>query len=227
MSRFLAIDTATETCSVALIVDEEIHGRYEAVGNRHSAMVLSMVEAVLAEGGLALGDLDALGFSRGPGSFTGVRIGTAVVQGLAFAAELPVIPVSTLALLAATAWPAPVPGRVLAAIDARMGEVYQACYEFDADGAMQRRGEERVCAVADIIVPGALSLATGTGISAWPKEFSALIADPGVALRGDVHPDARAMGPLLEAGRAAGELLAAEQLVPVYLRNKVADKPSR
>lgn len=228
MSVFLAIDTATETCSVALISDSEVFYRYEAEGNRHSALVLTMVEQVLAEAGLALADLDALGFSRGPGSFTGVRIGTAVTQGLAYAADLPVIPVSTLALLAHSVWTPGRAGRVLAAIDARMGEVYQGCYEFTADGHSRLLGDEQVCAVADIVLPEASpDLFAGTGVAAWPEAFSLLISGRNIPCQGDVHPQARYMGTLLRQALAAGETVAAEQVTPVYLRNKVADKPSR
>lgn len=221
MKRLLAIDTATEACSVALIIGDEVIGRFERVGNRHSERVLPMVEAVLAEAGLKLGELDAVGLSRGPGSFTGVRIGTAVAQGLAFGAALPVIPVSTLALLACGA--GDVGGPVLAAMDARMGEVYWACYQNQGDGVPVPLVEEQLGPAAGISPPVRPVLALGSGVGAWPMEFKGLLAEGGV-LDGDHCPDARRMGPLL---RAAGPGISAERVAPVYLRNKVADKPAR
>src|SRR5437016_3154595 len=117
--KLLAFDTATEVCSVAVWMDGRVHEREER-GTRHSERLLLLVDEVRADGGLALADLDAIAFGRGPGSFTGLRIAAGAAQGLAFGADIPVTPVSTLAAIAESA----AADRVLAAIDARMQQVY-------------------------------------------------------------------------------------------------------
>ena len=124
--RILAIDTATEACSVALWNDGTIKAHFELCPREHTQRILPMVEEILAAGDLTLTDIDALAFGRGPGSFTGVRIGIGIAQGLALGANLPMIGVSTLATMAQGAWRKNGATRVLAAIDARMGEVYWA-----------------------------------------------------------------------------------------------------
>ena len=121
-TRILAIDTATEACSVAVWNQGEIHALFELCPREHTQRILPMVQQVLAESGLALNQLDALAFGRGPGSFTGVRIGIGIAQGLALGADLPMIGVSTLQTMAQGAWRVSGAARVLAAIDARMGK---------------------------------------------------------------------------------------------------------
>ena len=140
--NILAIETATEACSAALAVDGEIIERYQVAPRRHTQLIHGQMEEVLAETGLALGQLDAIAFGRGPGAFTGVRIATSVVQGVAFALDLPVIPISTLAALAQGCEG----DRLLVAIDARMNEVYWGVYRRDQGGLVELVGEERVVA---------------------------------------------------------------------------------
>ncbi len=121
--RILALDTATEACSAALLLHGEVLERYEVLGRGHAERLLPMVQEVLAEGGVALAALDAVAFGRGPGAFTGLRIAAGVTQGLAFGAGLPVVPVSDLAALAARAAVHHGRRHVLACLDARMGQV--------------------------------------------------------------------------------------------------------
>ncbi len=140
--RLLALDTSTEACSVALLLDGELRMRFQLTERSHAELVLPMVESVLDEAGIALTDLDGLAFGRGPGAFTGLRIASGVVQGLALGASLPVAPVSSLAsvaeqVLAAAGEP------VLVCNDARMGEAYWGVFRREADGtvtALIRRG---------------------------------------------------------------------------------------
>ncbi len=147
LMKLLAIETATDTCSAALWIDGELCERFEVAPQRQSELILPMMDALLAEAGLRPAQLDALAFGRGPGSFTGVRIATGVAQGVAFAAGLPVVGVSTLAALAQGHLGATGCRRVLAAYDARMGEVYWAACEADGEGVMRVSGEE-------LVVPG-------------------------------------------------------------------------
>jgi tRNA threonylcarbamoyladenosine biosynthesis protein TsaB len=131
--KLLALDTATEACSAAVWVDGTVLERYELAPRRHAALILPMIEAVLAEANLSPLQLDAIAFGRGPGAFTGVRIAVGIAQGIAFAADLPVIPISTLAALALGAAQETGYSRIAAALDARMGEVYWGVYAV-ADG---------------------------------------------------------------------------------------------
>ncbi|UCE90616.1 MAG: tRNA (adenosine(37)-N6)-threonylcarbamoyltransferase complex dimerization subunit type 1 TsaB, partial [Pseudomonadota bacterium] len=126
--KLLAIETATEACSVALAVDGDVRDRFEIAPRGHAGLVLPMAKALLAEAGLGLRELDALVFGRGPGAFTGLRIAAGVVQGLAYGAELPVVPVSSLATLAQGVSAQTGASDVLAVFDARMGEVYWGAF---------------------------------------------------------------------------------------------------
>ena len=146
--NLIAFETSTEACSVALWRDGEVLERFEVAPRRHAELALPWAQALLAEAGMARSQLDAVAVGRGPGAFTGVRLGIALAQGIALALDLPMLPVSTLAALAMRA---PAPGKVLAAIDARMGEVYVAAFERTAAG-VEPQGPESVLA------PDAVSL---------------------------------------------------------------------
>ena len=170
--RILAIDTATEACSAALWNDGTLSAHFEICPREHTQRILPLVQEVLTESGTTLSELDALAFGRGPGSFTGVRIGIGIAQGLALGAELPMIGVSTLATMAQGAWRKTGATRVLAAIDARMGEVYWAEYQRDEQGVWHGEETEAVLkpdAVAERLAQLSGEWATvGTGWQAWP-----------------------------------------------------------
>ena len=138
--KILALDTSTEACSAALLIDSQISQRYEVAPREHGALILPMIERLLVDAGVVLSQLDALAFGRGPGAFVGVRIATGVAQGIAFAADLPVVPVSSLAALAQSVEHA----NVYSAIDARMDEVYWAAYRKNNEGVVELLGEETV-----------------------------------------------------------------------------------
>ena len=151
--KLLAIETATEACSAALYLDGEVHPRFVLAPQRHAELILDMMDGLLAAAGIGLRDLNALAFGRGPGSFTGVRIAAGVIQGVAFGADLPVVPVSTLAALAQGAVRQTGHERILAGVDARMGEVYWGVYQADADGIVVLQGKEMVGPVDVLSVP--------------------------------------------------------------------------
>jgi tRNA threonylcarbamoyladenosine biosynthesis protein TsaB len=219
--KILALDTATEACSVALGLGERSLERYVEIERGHGERLLPMVDELLAEAGIALGSLDAIAFGRGPGGFTGVRLAASVAQGLAFGAGLGVVPISDLAAVAqgATAL-SPGVTRVLAVNDARMRELYWA--EFKVDGLVEQVSDERVSPSADVIVPaGATSwVAAGRGLRAAP-ELAERCRAAGAQLLVDLLPHASAVLMLARPAVAAGRILPPEQALPVYVRDKV------
>lgn len=224
--KLLAIETATEACSVALYLDGEVQEDFRIAPREHASLVLGMADHLLAEAGLKIGQLDAVAFGRGPGAFTGVRIATSVVQGMAFAADLPVVPVSTLAALAQGGLREYGWQRAAAAIDARMNEVYWAAYE-SAEGLMQPLQEERVCP------PGAVPLLDGDGWygigSGWLTYADELSQRQGPAMseiQGDYYPHAQDVAVLAAEAASHGLTVSAEQALPIYLRDQVVQKPA-
>ena len=225
MSRILALETATDACSVALRVCGETVERRVVAPREHAARILSLVEAVLAEAGLVGTGLDALAFGRGPGSFTGLRIAAGVAQGLALAWGLPVVPVSTLAALAQDAVEAGA-ARVLAALDARMGEVYWGAFTADAADLAAPAGAETVCPPHAVAVPeGGGWVGAGPGWAAHGEALRARAGNALVAVEPERLPWAGRVARLAQVALARGEAVPPEGGVPVYLRTRVADTP--
>jgi tRNA threonylcarbamoyladenosine biosynthesis protein TsaB len=224
--KILAIDTATEACSAALYDGGEINQQYIVAPRQHSHIILPMIEQLLAEAGIRVSGLDAVAFGRGPGSFMGVRIAAGVTQGIAFAWDLPVVPVSTLAAIAQTAYSETGATSVLSAIDARMNEVYWAAYRLSDDGRMHLVGEESVIAPEQVAKPTEDDwTGAGSGWSAYGEILKAAIG-PGV-LSGQLNeclPSAESVVKMAVADFEAGRYVAAAKAVPVYLRDNVAKK---
>lgn len=220
--KLLALDTSTEACSVALNLDGELIERFELTPRRHSRDLLPMVEAILAQAGLSLKQLDALAFGRGPGAFTGLRVATAMVQGLAFAVDLPVVPVSTLAALAQQGLRVHRASKVLSAIDARMDEIYWGAFS-ESDGLMVPVAAEIVTVPEHVVVPVMEGYWFGMG-TGWTfrNRLSANVVDCQV----EAWPHALDIALLAAADFRQGKGLPAEQAMPVYLRDKVALKKS-
>jgi tRNA threonylcarbamoyladenosine biosynthesis protein TsaB len=220
--KLLAIDTTEDTCSAALCVDDEMLWRYELAPRRHSELILPMVDELLSGAGLAVQHLDALAFSRGPGSFTGIRIATGVIQGIALGADLPVVPVSTLAALAQSAFRLQGAQKALSALDARMGEVYWASCHLQ-DGIMVVGGDEYVGAPRlDIDQFGGEYWGVGSGWGAYPDELKEATAIVNILPEQRVH--ARDVASLGLAALLAGKTVAAEHALPIYIRDNVAVK---
>jgi tRNA threonylcarbamoyladenosine biosynthesis protein TsaB len=214
--KLLAIDTATERCSVALLLDGRIIERIADTPRGHADLVLPMVESVLGEGQVRLATLDGLAYGRGPGAFTGVRIAVGVAQGLAFGAGLLTVGVSDLAAVARQVGR---PGeRIMVCMDARMGEVYWGLFECQAGtGTILPLEPERVdppAAVQDHVVQAY----AGTGFAAYPT----LVRNPQTRLEARVLPLARDVASLAEPEFAAGRGVPAAEARPVYLRDQVA-----
>lgn len=215
--RILALETSTEYCSVALWQDGNVSGRSELAGQRHSEILMDMLDAVLADAGISLQQLDGLAFGRGPGSFTGVRIACGVVQGLALGVDIPVAGVCTLQALAEASGQ----DKVIAVLDARMGELYHAAYEKQT-GDWVEVSAPRVCKPTDV------PLVPGTG---WHLLGSGLAVDAALLDRydgqltgidGSVVPQASAVARLGAREILRGAGVDAAQALPLYVRDKVA-----
>jgi tRNA threonylcarbamoyladenosine biosynthesis protein TsaB len=217
----LAVDTTTEACSVALQNGAEVIARFAEVGRAHAQQVLGMVDAVLAEAQCSLSMLDGLAAGVGPGSFTGVRISVAVAQGLAFGADLQVLPISTLEALA---WQVVQRGapQALACLDARMSEVYWGCFAAHAQRGLVALGLGHVGPPDSVRPLAALDYqGIGRGFSAYPE----LAALPGLTIRPEdagALPNARDIAWLGTLRLEQGEGIDAADLQPLYLRDKVA-----
>jgi tRNA threonylcarbamoyladenosine biosynthesis protein TsaB len=220
--KILALDTATEGCSVSLGLGDRRIDRYVELDRGHAEQLLPMIDDVLAEGGVTLSDLDAIAFGRGPGGFTGVRLAASVAQGLAFGAGIGIVPVSDLAAIAKrVSQQDPSVRRVLVVNDARMREVYWAPFECsDLPGSAV---VERVSASIDVTLPvgeGAWA-AAGRGLAAWP-ELAERCRAAGASLYPDLLPRASEILALASSAVAGGRILDPAEALPVYLRDNVA-----
>lgn len=220
--KLLALDTSGDACSAALFLDGAIEQRLEPTPRRHGELILSMLESLIASAGIGLRALDAIAFGRGPGSFTGVRIAVAVAQGVAFGAERPTVPVSTLAALAQGEFRRTGQRRVLAALDARMGEVYWGAFAVGAEGLVSPLGPERVTLPAAVPVPeGGDWCGVGPGWAAYPDLLADRVGSGLVAVSPGGGCEARDIARIAAAEVAAGRLVQAELARPVYLRDRV------
>ncbi len=220
--KLLALDTVTEACSVALYVDGEYLCRHEVVGNGHSTRLLPMAGELLAEAELSVSQLDGIAFDRGPGSFTGVRIGAGVAQGMAFSADLPLVGVSSLETLAAASH-----GEVvLAAIDARMRQIYWAIYRI-TESAVECISPESVDHPADLRVDQQWLHGVGSGWDRYAKELLDSLSNREIGWTPGCFPSAREVARLSlgELEKGLGQL--PENVVPVYIRNQVATPSPR
>ena len=232
--KILALDTATEVCSVALLLQDtagspQLLVRELPPGAGHSAHILSLVQAVLSEASLSLRQLDCIAFGRGPGGFTGVRLAASVTQGLAYGADLQVLPVSDLLAVAQQALDlAPSAASVLVCNDARMQEMYWTCATRGPSGLALPAGPEQVgppdTVKLQIELPSPVH-AAGRGFAVWPllPQRLGVLLLPGHA---ELLPRAREIARLAAPQWLAGQGVEPDRAQPVYLRNDVA-KPSR
>jgi tRNA threonylcarbamoyladenosine biosynthesis protein TsaB len=218
--KVLALDTSTEYCSVALFADGATMSHEVLAGQQHSEFILPMVRQVLAEGGLSLVQLNGIAFGAGPGSFTGLRIACGIAQGLAFGANLPVAGICTLEALAQEAGG----GRIIAALDARMSQIYHAAYEEREDG-WQCVTEPALCFPQDAPpVPDGNWTGCGSGFDMYDQVLRARY-DKSVqrTVRG-LRPHARSIARLALPRFEAGGGIDPADAMPLYIRNKVALK---
>ncbi len=216
--KLLAIETATEACSVAVLVDGEVIERFEIAPRRHTELALPWAHALLAEAGIAKSQLDAIAVGRGPGAFTGVRLAIALAQGIALALDRPLLPVSTLAVLAMQAKG----DRVIAAIDARMGEIYVASFDRDGPGMVATSAEVVVAPAAYLLPDGTSWNGVGTGFDAAESALTARLQSQLASVDALALPHAADVARLGALAFARGEAIAPERIEPAYLRNNVA-----
>lgn len=213
MPTILAIETSTELASAALLHGEQLFSSGSTGVQNHSQTILPMVQSLLAQAGIGLGECDALGFGCGPGSFTGVRTACGIVQGLAFGADLPVVPVITLEAMAQACFEQSGATEVLAVLDARMGEVYWAQYRYSQGWQVVM---PPTLSVAAEVRPLGEVVVCGNGLLAYPTAFEKILRADGVA------PHANQVARLALQAWRDGRAVPAAEAQPLYLRNKVA-----
>jgi tRNA threonylcarbamoyladenosine biosynthesis protein TsaB len=226
--KLLALDTAMEACSVALLSGDTLRTRYEEPVRGHAELILPMIDAIMHESGLKLRELDGLAVGRGPGAFTGVRIAIGIAQGLAFGAGLKVVPVSDLAALAQRgAKDAPI---VLACSDARMGEVYWAEFAVGADGLVTPASPEHLSSPAEVRLshPGVWA-GVGRGWAAHPDLANRLSQErnTNVTVHDKFLPRAEEIARLAARDWLRGAAVQPEEALPVYLRDRVTHNLSQ
>jgi tRNA threonylcarbamoyladenosine biosynthesis protein TsaB len=220
--KILAIETATEACSAALDINDCCIQRFEIAPRQHTQLILPMIDELLQEADIQINQLDTIAFGQGPGAFTGVRIAIGVIQGLAFAHNLPVIPISTLAALAQHF--AKEQDQIASAIDARMQEIYWGLYKKDDSGLMQPIIEEEVCSPTDISIPAEGGwYGVGTGWKTYTKELQSRFSRNLVGVDSDILPTAADIITLAKAAYVEGKAISVDEARPVYLRNKIAN----
>jgi tRNA threonylcarbamoyladenosine biosynthesis protein TsaB len=224
MPTILAIETATEACSAALYHQGKTTSKYQVAPQQHANLILFMCDELLREANLLPAQLSAIAFGRGPGSFTGVRIAVAVAQGIGVAHDLPLIPVSSLQALAQAAYQKHHIKKVLAGIDARMQEIYWCSFEL-IDGLMTPVDEEIVAKAEHLPVPDDANwLGAGSAWRSYAPVLQEKFASIVQSFDENLFPSADVLLPYAIKAFAEGEIINAENAVPVYLRTDVVSK---
>ena len=219
--RLIALDTATESVSAALLDGENVSVQLETERNRHTERLLPLVDEVLKAKGLSAADLDAVAFGAGPGAFTGLRVACGVAQGLAWALEKPVVAVSNLQAAALRARESGACGIVLIALDARMGECYVGVYDLSEEMPRALTEPELVKPedAAEIASRHGCTAAAGSGVDLYADKLALPLA---VRVVGGVSPDAGDIARIAAVMAKNGETTTAALASPVYVRNRVA-----
>lgn len=222
--KLLAIDTSSDACSVAVLVGEKVFETHVVEPREHTKILVPMIEELLQQADAAVPDLDAVILGNGPGSFIGMRIGASVAQGICHGAGLQIVPVSSLAAIAAEAIDAHGADNILVAQDARMHEVYLGRFHADAERLPVVDDEEVICGIGPLAVPDGKYVAAGAGWNKYPDllaQNSSLIA----ATADLNYPRARYLLQLGARSKQAGHAIPPGALVPAYIRSKVAEIP--
>jgi len=227
--KLLALDTSSLACSVALQVGEDIVERHEEQAREHTRLLMPMVRAVLDEASVTTEQLNAIVLGNGPGSFIGMRIASSVAQGIAHGAGIPIVPVSSLAAVAAQAFDETAASEVLVAQDAHMNEVYLGAFKHGPEGVPVPLFAERLQTqtLIDDLDPTSASARASAGFGWERYPGLAALNDTLIGIHSTVrYPRARFLLPIGQAALADGKQVRPQDLVPAYLRSKVAAKPS-
>lgn len=224
--KLLAIETATEACSAAILLDQDVIEHYQYAPREHNQLILPMMTKVMQEANIGFADLDAIAFGCGPGSFTGVRIAAGIAQGVALGLDLPVIPVSTLAALAHDALTSDEADVAYSCIDARMNEVYWGVYGRDNAGGVELLVSEGVCLAIDVPLGiGKSAVATGSGWGTYADILSGRVGSALKSILPEKYPRAASVARLAARDYRNGRTCPAELAQPTYLRDKVVHLP--
>ncbi len=227
--NIIAIDTSTEACSAALLrVDGEIFSEFEIAPRQHTKLLPQMMDAVLKASQLSKRDITHCTFANGPGAFTGIRIAASTAQGIAIALDIPIAPISTLAVLAQASLDKHELPDALVALDARMGEAYWAVYERDDSGLAVLKGCENLNKLDDVFVADIPACGTGhgwiVGEDIWRQTF---LGEQKIMLDSALFPDSTALLKLARQAIDSGDVVSADHVSINYLRNKVAEKSKK
>lgn len=216
----LAIDTATEACSAALQKDGATSVRYQIAPQKHNTLIFDMCRQLFSGSGTTFDQLDALIFGRGPGSFTGVRIAVSLAQSVTYTRDIPLVPVSNLKAVAQIAMDKYDAENICVAMDARMEEIYYACFRRNKQGIAQKVTEEAVLSPAKIQAPKDFNcIGVGTGWKCAGDVLSQRLGDKLMSIDPDILPTAEIMLKLAHPQIQSGKTHASEQITPTYLRN--------
>jgi len=225
MVNLLAIDTSGASCSVALMYDQEIFAEFTLMERQQASHILPMIDRLLMQAKVSLNQLDTLAFSCGPGSFTGIRLAASVIQGLAYASNLPVVAISTLQILAQGAYRAFDAKNVLVAIDARMDEVYWGAYRLASDGFMRPISTDQRCKPILVEPPSLCDnwMGLGDGWKAYSELLRSRISGV-IEINSNCYPDAKDLAILASDSFLAGNFLKPENALPTYFHEATSWK---
>ncbi len=220
MVKILALETSTDACSVALMINDTVIERYQLAPREHSKLILPMLQLLLAEAQLKLSQLNAIAFGCGPGSFTGVRIAASLVQGLGFSADLPAIPISSLKALAQTAYEELKTEKILTAFDARIGEVYWGIYQLEKNGLMRSAIEDSLAQPDSVQLPKDDNwIGVGDGWKTYTNVLKKRLGKKLIRIEPQLYPRAKQVAKLACVDWLAGNTVSADKALPVYLRS--------
>ncbi len=218
----LAIETATEACSAALLHRDHLYERYELAPQKHNSLILPMCEDLMHEAQIQFSDLNALAFGCGPGSFTGLRIAAGIIQGIAFAHQIPVIPISTLRALAQELYRQKKATKILTGLDARVNEIYWGVYQLDDLQLMQAVHDDQLVKPAEIYVPENSGwIGVGGAWQVYGEQLQNILQDKLIEVVPNVYPTATAVILCAKQDYLQGKVVSAEKALPVYLRDKI------
>lgn len=222
--NILAIDTSTTACTVALKTGDDCCERFVIAPREHAHLVLPMIESVLAEAGMSRASLDYIAYGCGPGSFTGVRIAAGVVQGIALALDLPVVPVSSLRCVAQVCLDQYQVDTVLVAFDARMKEVYWGLYSANSEGIMCLSDAEHVSSADDVCMVASNAYGAGDGWGSYANQLQQKSGISGDRVDAALFPHGKQLAELAVFDYSSGISVMADQALPTYLRNTVTHR---